>query len=89
MGSTDFENVIKGYGLTTAKILYHYPDYPGVLQTFVWQDYDNAPRFPVLSKFIKFWHDEIEGPLHSVLVSHNGLVKPAEWRAAKAELVLH
>ena len=31
------ELMLRAYGLTTARILYHYPDHPHLLQTFVWQ----------------------------------------------------
>lgn len=65
---------LKGYRLTTAEILYHMPDHPGVLQTFVWQKHDLAPRFPELRKFLDFWEREIEGPLHSVKVAVSALV---------------
>ena len=30
------------YRLTTAEILYHLPDHPNLLQTFIWQDLDIA-----------------------------------------------
>ena len=34
---TDFERMLDGYRLTTAEILYHLPDHPGLLQTYLWQ----------------------------------------------------
>lgn len=71
---------LKDYRLTTAEILYHLPDHPGLLQTYVWQDYDIAPRFPVLHKFLDFWHHSLDGQLHSVKVASKGLVSPVEWR---------
>ena len=37
----------RDHRLTTAEILYHMPDYPRLLQRYIWQDYDIAPRFPV------------------------------------------
>ena len=40
--------MLKGYRLTTAEILYHMPDHPKLLQTFVWQELDLAPKYPVL-----------------------------------------
>ncbi len=49
------------YRLTTAEILYHLPDHPALLQSFIWQDYDLAPRFPVLHQFLDFWVAQIEG----------------------------
>ena len=36
---------MKNYRLTTAEILYHLPDHPGLLQSYLWQDYDLAPAF--------------------------------------------
>ena len=32
----------RSYRLTTAEILYHMPDHPGLLQSYVWQDLDLA-----------------------------------------------
>ena len=89
MVSKDFVRQIEGYGLTTATILYGLPDHPKLLQTFVWQNYDLAPRFPVLRKFLDFWRAELEGPLHSVTVAHSKLIKPAELRTVNGEILLH
>ncbi|TDR94724.1 usg protein [Enterovirga rhinocerotis] len=89
MVSEDFTRQIQGYGLTTATILYGLPDHPRLLQTFVWQNYDLAPRFPVLRKFLDFWRRELEGPLHSVTVAHSVLIKPAEFRSVNGELTYH
>ena len=44
---------LKDYRLTTAEILYHLPDHPEILQSYIWQDMDIAPRFPVLQKFLR------------------------------------
>ncbi|MBC4015700.1 usg protein [Siccirubricoccus deserti] len=75
--------------LTTAEILYHMPDTPAVLQTFVWQKLDLAPEFPELSRFLDFWKREIEGPLHSVRVASAALTRPAELRYANGQFLLH
>ena len=60
---------MQDYRLTTAEILYHLPDHPNLLQSYIWQDLDIAPRYPVLHKFLDFWTREIEGALHSVRVA--------------------
>jgi hypothetical protein len=39
------ERQLRGWRLTTAEILYHMPDHPSVLQSFVWQQLDLAPNF--------------------------------------------
>ena len=89
MVSTAFMRQLDGYGLTTATILYRMPDHNHVLQTYIWQEYDLAPRFPVLLQFLDFWTRELEGPLHSVTVAHSRLIKPAEIKAVDGVLTLH
>ncbi len=83
------EMMLKGYGLTTAEILYRMPDHPGLLQSFIWQHYDLAPKFPELLRFIEFWKRKLEGPLHSVTYTHRRLIAPNEWRNVSGELMLH
>lgn len=85
----ELELMLKGYGLTTAEILYHLPDHPHLLQTYLWQDYDLAPKFPVLNRFIDFWRTKLEGPLHSIRYTHSKLITPSEWRKVDGELLLH
>ncbi|MCC2112710.1 MAG: usg protein [Hyphomicrobiales bacterium] len=89
MTSSDFIRRIDGYGLTTAEILYHLPDHPGLLQTFVWQCYDLAPKFPELIRFLDFWTCSLDGPLHSVRVAHEKLIRPSEYRLVDGLLTLH
>jgi uncharacterized protein Usg len=86
---TELQQQLLGYRLTTAEILYHLPDHPSVLQTYVWQELDIAPRFPVLRRFLDFWERRIEGRLHSVRVASAGIVSPAEWRHAAHMQHLH
>ncbi|HEX2556616.1 MAG TPA: usg protein [Microvirga sp.] len=89
MVSKDFIRQLEGYGLTTATILYRLPDHPSVLQSYIWQDYDLAPKFPVLIEFLDFWKREIEGPLHSVTVAHARLIKPTEYQAVDGIISVH
>ncbi|MEO1091227.1 MAG: Usg family protein [Pseudomonadota bacterium] len=84
----DLSLMLNDYRLTTAEILYHLPDHPDLLQTFVWQDYDLAPQFPVLGKFVKFWEGNIEGRLHSIKVATSGLVQPTTYSHANHLLTL-
>ncbi len=80
---------MKDYRLTTAQIFYHLPDHPALLQEFVWQELDLAPRFPVLIKFLDFWRDKLDAKIHSVRVAHAKLIKPAEFRAVQGTLTLN
>jgi uncharacterized protein Usg len=89
MAPRELELMLKGWSLTTAEILYRMPDHLDLFQTFVWQEYDLAPRFPRLVKFLDFWSHHLEGPLASVRVAHNRLVGAAELRLVGAEWRLH
>jgi len=80
---------LNDYRLTTAEILYHMPDHPSLLQSFIWQEYDIAPRYPELRKFLDFWVRQIEGRLHSVIFASRGIVSAAEIRLAGTEFRLH
>lgn len=76
---------LKDYRLTTAKILYHLPDFEDFLQEYIWQDYDIAPKFPALHQFLDFWTREIDGKLHSVYVAKKKLITPGDYRFAEWE----
>ena len=89
MDTQAFRKQLEGYGLTTAQILYRMPDHRAILQSYVWQDYDLHPKFPELQKFLEFWEKKLEGPIHSVVVTHCNLIKPAEVRMVGAEFRLH
>jgi len=80
---------LRGYRLTTAEIVYRLPDHPVMLQTFIWQDLDIAPRFPVLNKFLRFWETSIEGKLFQVRVASRGLIADAELKLIGDEFSLH
>lgn len=87
--SDDFVRQIEGYGLATVQIHYYMPDHPSLLQMFVMQQYDIAPRFPELDRFLGYWRREIEAVLHSVRVAHNRLIGPAEWRAVDGIITIN
>lgn len=84
-----FLRQIEGFSLTTAEILYRLPDHPRLLQSYVWQDYDLAPRFPKLTDFLGFWHANLDGALYRIRVTHRKLITPAEFRFVEGELRLH
>lgn len=74
---SEFRELLYNYELTTAEIIYRLPDYPELLQTFLWQDYDKVPDFPRLIKFLEFWAKSLDGKLYSVRVEAAGhLVVP-------------
>ena len=91
MRATDeaFRLQLEGFSLTTAEILYRMPDYPALLQSYVWQDYDVAPKFPKLKDFLDFWSAKLEGRLFKVTVAHDRLIRPAEWKLIGTTYKIH
>jgi uncharacterized protein Usg len=81
MPRSDLIRQLAGSTLTTAEVHYYLPDYPSLLQLFVWQDYDEAPDFPALRRFLRNWEREIDAALHSVKVMHRRRIGPADWRS--------
>jgi uncharacterized protein Usg len=65
---SDHTQTISDRRLTTAEIIYHLPDHPDLLQSYIWQKFDVAPDFPELRRFLEFWSRNLEGKLHSVRV---------------------
>jgi uncharacterized protein Usg len=80
---------LKGWSLTTAEIIYRMPDHRNLLQSYIWQEYDQAPKFPRLLKFLDFWAHNLDGPLAEVRVAHNRIVGAAELRLIGQEWQLH
>lgn len=88
-GDANFRAQLQGFSLTTAEIIYRLPDYPALLQSYIWQEYDLAPRFPKLRSFLDFWTAKLDGKLFKVTVAHSELIRPAELRLIGAELKIH
>ena len=80
---------LDGWCLTTAEILYHLPDHPHLLQSFIWQEFDLAPCFPALRRFLDFWTRNLDGKLHSVNVAQAPILAPARLRYAGISCSLH
>jgi len=86
---TAYELQLRGYRLTTAEIVYHLPDHPALLPSFIWQKFDLAPDYPELQRFLEFWSRNIEGKLHSVNVKQSSRGTPNRVRHVKHLLSLH
>lgn len=86
---TEFEQRLCGARLLTAEVLYYMPDHPALLQTYLWQTLDEAPRYPRLAAFLDHWRREIEAVIHSVRVAHGEPLAAPAWRNAQGMLRLH
>jgi uncharacterized protein Usg len=85
----EIELMLQGFRLTTANILYHLPDHPSLLQTYLWQEYDKCPDFPALHKFLNFWERELDGKLHSVTVESCSIIAPSDFRLVNHEIYIN
>ena len=80
---------LRDYRVTTAEILYRLPDHPALLQTFIWQELDLAPRYPNLRQFLDFWSRNLDGTVHAVRVCHGASLHPAGLSTPGSVLTLH
>lgn len=78
-------SLLRDYRLTTAEILYHMPDHPALLQSYIWQELDIAPEYPVLRRFLDYWQRNLDGKLHSVKLATRRIIAPGEYRFVTAE----
>jgi uncharacterized protein Usg len=62
------QSPFNGFELVTTEVLYRMPDHPRVLNTFVWQTYDQPPTLPRVHAFIRYWQAEIEAQIAQVRV---------------------
>lgn len=87
MSSNDLSLQLQGWRLATAEVLYYMPDHPTLLQSFVWQTLDLAPRYPRIHQFLDYWRREIDAVIHSVQLASGETIAPA--RMSTASVILH
>lgn len=87
--SHDFKRQLEDYRLTTAEILYRIPDHPQLLQSFIWQDLDLMPKFPVLRKFLNFWETSLEGKLYQVRIAVLDQISGRDYQVIEKELSIN
>ena len=78
---------IPDYTLTTAQIFYRFPDFPALLQEFIIQKYDIAPEYPEFSTFLRFWENEVEAEIHSIVFSSANLVGQQEASFYRGQII--
>jgi uncharacterized protein Usg len=78
---------LKGWRLATAEVLYYLPDHPSLLQSFLWQTLDLAPRYPRIHRFLDYWKQEIDAVIHSVRLASGETLAPPKLNAPG--IVLH
>ena len=81
---SEFGEKLSGARLVTAEVLYWMPDHPRLLQSFLWQTLDLAPRYPRLVRFLDHWRREVDAAIHSVMISQGGDLGPPKLVSAEA-----
>ena len=81
---SEFGEKLSGARLVTAEVLYWMPDHPRLLQSFLWQTLDLAPRYPRLARFLDHWRREVDAAIHSVMISQGGDLGPPKLVSAEA-----
>lgn len=89
MANQSIREQLAGYSLTTAEIIYRLPDHPSLLQSYVWQDYDLAPRFPKLLAFLDFWSGNLEGSLFRIRIANARLLSPRDVQFAAGQFSIN
>ncbi|MFZ5608712.1 MAG: hypothetical protein ACOY99_03780 [Pseudomonadota bacterium] len=79
----------EGYRLCTAEIVYRDPENPDIFGTYVWQELDLAPEFPVLKCFLQAWQAYCAAEVESVQVAPCDGVTPEELKYASISLLVH
>lgn len=87
--SNDFKRQLENYRLTTAEILYRIPDHPKLLQSYIWQDLDLLPKFPVLRKFLNFWESKLDGKLYQVRIAVLDHISSRDYQVIERELTIN
>lgn len=77
---------LQGWRLSTLEVLYYMPDHPQLLQSFVWQTLDLAPRYPRVHEFLDFWKREIDAVIHSVRLASGETLAPGRINSVDAML---
>lgn len=57
--------------LTLIQIYYYMPDYPSVINEFMWQTIDLYPRFPRMKRFLDFWSQNIEARINQIYLTYS------------------
>lgn len=85
----DFIARLNGGRLLTTEVLYYMPGHPSLLQCFLWQTNDTAPKFPRLHQFLDHWRREIDAVTHSIRVAHADWIGPTDFHAINEDFNLN
>jgi uncharacterized protein Usg len=95
MASEDFRRRVVDGGLAgsrqlvTVSVLYYLPDYPSLLNEFLWQTMDLGPKYPRVEAFLDHWRREIDATIKEVMISGSRSTAARTLRTVDDLVVLH
>ena len=59
--------------LVTVQVFYHIPGHHGLINQFIWQTFDQRPRYPRIHRFLDHWHREIDAIIQDIVITDSRL----------------
>lgn len=63
--------ILKKTSLITTNVYYYIPDYPGLVNMFLFQCEDYIPDIPKIHKFLKYWKDNDLAKVQEIIISYS------------------
>jgi uncharacterized protein Usg len=74
--------------LVNVTVLYYMPDYRSILNEFIWQTYDKAPKYPRVEQFVAHWEKEIDARIKEVQIFDARGFDPLRYRRVEYDAVI-
>lgn len=66
--------------LITIDVFYFYPDFPLLIQEFIWSTEDTIPGLPRIKRFLDHWEHNLDGIIHHVVLAGLDEKGPREFQ---------
>ena len=60
--------IIEKWTVASVQVVYYIPDFPHIVNEFLWQTDDQRPDFPRIERFLNYWDRYIDGPIKEVYI---------------------
>ena len=61
-------HIIEKWTLASVQVVYYIPNFPHIVNEFMWQTDDQRPDFPRIERFLNYWDRYIDGPIKEVYI---------------------
>ena len=61
-------HIIEKWTVASVQVIYYIPDFPHIVNEFMWQTDDQRPDFPRIDRFLNYWDRYIDGPIKEVYI---------------------